>query len=41
VKSPFTMQPGDRVVAPYKRTRTLNFGIVDGPYEFHAEVQQH
>lgn len=41
VKFAFTLQPGDRVVAPYKRDRTLNFGVVSGPYEFHPEVPEH
>lgn len=41
VKFGFTMHLGDQVVAAYKRDRTLNFGVVHGPYEFHPEVPQH
>ncbi|GAB3707422.1 restriction endonuclease [Mariniluteicoccus flavus] len=37
----FEMTPGDLVVAPYKADSTLNFGVVDGPYEFHPEVPRH
>lgn len=37
----FDMRPGDRVISPYKADGTLNFGLVDGPYEFHPEVDEH
>ena len=37
----FEMAEGDLVVAPYKPDSTLNFGVVDGPYEYHAEVARH
>jgi restriction system protein len=41
VKFAYRIQPADRLVAPNKCDRTLNFGVVDGPYEFHPEVSQH
>lgn len=37
----FEMQPGDFVVAPYKSDSTLNFGVIDGPYEHHSDVARH
>lgn len=37
----FDMKAGDLVIAPYKSDSTLNFGVVDGPYEYHAEVRRH
>lgn len=37
----FDMSEGDLVVAPYKADSTLNFGVVTGPYEHHAEVRRH
>lgn len=37
----FEMQQGDLVVAPYRLDSTLNFGVVDGPYEYHADVARH
>lgn len=37
----FEMQQGDLVIAPYKPDRTLNFGIVSGPYAYHADVPRH
>ncbi|MBC9958376.1 restriction endonuclease [Yimella sp. cx-51] len=30
----FEMRPGDIVISPYKADSTLNFGVIDGPYEF-------
>lgn len=35
------MQPGDRVISPYKADGTLNFGIVEGPAEYHPDVEEH
>lgn len=35
------MRRGDIVVAPYKPDSTLNFGVVEGDYEFHPEVERH
>lgn len=35
------MQPGDYVVAPNKRDSTLNFGRIDGPYEYHPNETPH
>jgi restriction system protein len=37
----FTMQVGDLVVAPYRPDGTLNFGVIDGPYEYHPGAPQH
>lgn len=37
----FEMQAGDVVVAPYRADSTLNFGVVDGPYEYHSDVKRH
>lgn len=37
----FEMEEGDLIVAPYKPDSTLNFGVVEGPYEFHPEVPRH
>jgi restriction system protein len=37
----FEMQQGDLVVAPYRSDSTLNFGVVDGPYEYHEDVARH
>lgn len=37
----FEMQVGDLVVAPYKPDSTINFGVVDGPYEYDAEARRH
>ena len=37
----FDMQSGDLVVAPYKVDSTLNFGVVDGPYEYHDNEPRH
>lgn len=37
----FEMQQGDLVVAPYRPDSTLNFGVVDGPYEYHSDVARH
>ncbi len=37
----FEMQQDDLVVAPYRADSTLNFGVVDGPYEYHADVARH
>jgi len=35
------MQEGDLVVAPYRPDSTLNFGVVDGPYEYSSDVARH
>lgn len=35
------IQRGDIVVAPYKPDSTLNFGVVEGDYEFHPEAERH
>ena len=37
----FEMEPGDLVVAPYRPDSTLNFGVVDDPYEYHSDVARH
>jgi restriction system protein len=37
----FEMHPGDLVVAPYKPDSTLNFGVIEGPYEYDANVARH
>lgn len=37
----FEMRPGDLVVAPYRPDSTLNFGVVDGPYEHRSDVVKH
>lgn len=37
----FEMQQGDLVLAPYKPDSTLNFGMIDGPYEYHSDVARH
>lgn len=37
----FEMHVGDVVVAPYRADSTLNFGVVEGPYEYHPEVKRH
>jgi restriction system protein len=37
----FEMKVGDYVIAPFKRDSTLNFGVVTGDYEFHADVPVH
>jgi restriction system protein len=37
----FDMQVGDVIVAPYRADSTLNFGVVDGPYEHHPEARVH
>lgn len=37
----FQMRKGDLVVAPYKPDSTLNFGVVDGPYEYRSDVTRH
>ncbi len=37
----FEMKEGDLVVAPYKADSTLNFGVVQGPYEHHKDVTKH
>lgn len=37
----FEMQRGDLVVAPYRPDSTLNFGVVDGPYEYDDRVRRH
>lgn len=37
----FEMQQGDLVVAPYRADSTLNFGVVDGRYEYHPDVSRH
>lgn len=37
----FEMQQGDLVVAPYKPDSTLNFGVVEGPYEYQSDVARH
>lgn len=37
----YEMQIGDHVVAPRKVDSTLNFGVVEGPYEYHPEVSAH
>lgn len=37
----FDMAEGDVVVAPYRPDRTLNFGVVSGPYEFVSGVPRH
>lgn len=37
----FEMQRGDLVVAPYKLDSTLNFGVVDGPYEYRSDAANH
>jgi restriction system protein len=37
----FEMQLGDVVVAPYRADSTLNFGVVDGQYEYHEELNRH
>ena len=37
----FEMQPGDVVVAPYRRDSTINFGVIAGPYEYHADQRVH
>lgn len=35
------MEEGDMVVAPFKPDSTLNFGVVDGPYEYRSDVARH
>ena len=35
------LQVGDLVVAPYKPDSTLNFGVVEGDYEYHPDVAKH
>jgi restriction system protein len=37
----FEMHQGDLVVAPYKPDSTLNFGVIEGPYEYDANVARH
>ncbi|MDC5696452.1 restriction endonuclease [Intrasporangium calvum] len=37
----YTMQVGDIVVAPYRPDGTINFGVVEGPYEYHQHVKRH
>lgn len=37
----YDVQIGDLVVAPRKVDSTLNFGVVEGPYEYHADVAKH
>lgn len=37
----FEMQKGDLVIAPYKADSTLNFGVVDGPYEYDDRAPRH
>lgn len=35
------IQEGDLVVAPYRADSTLNFGVIDGPYEHESSVSRH
>ena len=37
----FDMNVGDIVVAPYKPDSTINFGVIEGEYEFHADISEH
>src|SRR6478735_5124477 len=37
----FEMQVGDLVVAPYKPDSTLNFGVIEGGYDYVADAPQH
>jgi len=37
----FEMHQDDLVVAPYKPDSTLNFGVIDGPYEYDVNVARH
>lgn len=37
----FTAAVGDYVIAPDKKARTLNFGKIAGPYEFHPKEPTH
>ncbi len=37
----FEMREGDLVVAPHKPDSTLSFGVVAGPYEYHAGTPSH
>ncbi len=37
----FEVREGDRVLAPRRSDSTLNFGVVDGPYEYHSDVSAH
>lgn len=37
----FEMQVGDVIVAPYRADSTLNFGVVEGPYEHHPDARIH
>lgn len=37
----FEIADGDLIVAPYRADSTLNFGVVAGPYEYHAGVLRH
>ncbi|KQV75772.1 restriction endonuclease [Aeromicrobium sp. Root344] len=37
----FEMQKGDLIVAPYRPDSTLNFGLVDGDYQYRSDVSRH
>jgi len=37
----FELQQGDLVVAPYRPDSTLNFGVVNGPYEYEKDAKRH
>lgn len=37
----FEMQVGDLVIAPYKPDSTLNFGVIEGEYEYDSQASRH
>ncbi|MDF8265179.1 restriction endonuclease [Luteipulveratus flavus] len=37
----FELRAGDVVVAPYKPDSTINFGVIEGEYEYHPDVSEH
>lgn len=37
----FEMKVGDLVIAPYKPDSTLNFGVIEGDYEYDAQASRH